>query len=68
VAALLFFAATACGPEGRSLGDACPNLPLYRFEFDKNTGTWKRLPPSSREGGDPLGASDLAKIAAADET
>jgi hypothetical protein len=67
VAAGLFFGgATACGPDAQSIGDSCPDLPLYRLVFDEDTATWKRVPVTSPDGGSPLGADDQATIAKAE--
>ena len=64
--AFLVVAATACGPDTRSFGDACPDVPLYRLVYDGKQGAWTRVPVGSPDGGSPLGAADLAKIAAAE--
>jgi hypothetical protein len=55
--------AAACGPDGRSVGDECPDLPLYRFVYDGTTDTWK--PVTIDDAGAPLSADALARIQAA---
>src|SRR5205814_3282679 len=63
---VLLLGAAACGPDARSVGDSCPDLPLYRFIHDDKTDTWRRVTLTDVDGGEPLGADDLAKIRAAE--
>jgi len=55
--------AAACGPDGRSVGDTCPDLPLYRFDLDKKTGELTRV-KANDAGLDP---AEIAKIQSAEE-
>lgn len=64
-AASLPFALLACGPAGASIGDACPDQPLYTWEYDASTEAWTRVHVG--DGGQPLSADELAAVAAADK-
>ena len=66
LAASVLLAVSACGPDGRSVGDACPDLPLYQWEYDGSVKAWARI---HREGdaGRPLTIDELAAIAKAEQ-
>lgn len=66
LAASVSLAVSACGPDGRSIGDACPDLPLYQWEYDGSVKEWTRI---HREGdaGRPLTSDELAAIAKAEQ-
>ena len=66
LAASVSLALGACGPDGRSIGDACPDLPLYQWVYDGGAKMWTRV---HREGdaGRPLTSDELATIAKAEQ-
>ena len=67
---LLASAAVGCGEDGKSVSESdCPAQPLYRYEYDLSTDTWKRVQPNSTpDGADdkPLTPADEKKIHAAE--
>jgi hypothetical protein len=65
IAASLPFALLACGPAGASIGDACPDQPLYKWEYDGSTKAWTRVHVG--DGGEPLSDDELTAIAQANQ-
>ncbi len=59
--ACVSLAVSACGPEGRSMGDACPDLPLYQWEYDGSVKVWTRI-HFEGDAGRPLTIDQLAAI------
>ena len=66
LAACAPLAVAACGPAGASIGDACPDQPLYQWEYDASAKVWTRVHPLDG-GSEPLSSDQLAAIAAADQ-
>jgi len=60
-------ALAACGPDGRSVGDSCPDLPLYRYVFDTSTKTWTRIHLDPGDAGEPLTDAEVSAIAKAEQ-
>jgi hypothetical protein len=50
--------AIACGEEGKAVGDACQDVPLYRLVYDGDAKAWVRVAPD----GGALSAEDNARI------
>ena len=66
IAAAFSCALTACGPDGRSVGDSCPDLPLYRFVYDHDAGTWTRILVTASDASEPVSGSAAEDIAKAE--
>ena len=66
LAATIPLAVVACGPDGRSLGDACPDLPLYQWQYDAGAKAWTRVHLEG-DGGRPLTSAELQAIAEAEQ-
>jgi hypothetical protein len=66
LAASVSLAVAACGPDGRSIGDACPDLPLYQWQYDAGVKAWTRIHLEG-DGGRPLTGDELAAIAEAEQ-
>ena len=66
LAASVTFALCACGPEGSSIGDACPDLPLYQWEYDGSAKAWTRVHLEDG-GGRPLTSDELSAISQAEQ-
>ncbi|HEX3596914.1 MAG TPA: hypothetical protein VHU80_17515 [Polyangiaceae bacterium] len=66
--ASLPIAVVACGPDARSVGDSCPDLPLYRYVFDADTKTWIRVQVDSADGGVPLTDAQVSAIRRAEQS
>src|SRR5262249_30165259 len=60
------FALCACGPPRRSLRSACPDLPLYQWEYDGSAKVWTRVHLED-DGGRPLTSDELSAIAQAEQ-
>ena len=59
-------ALAACGHEGKSVGDSCPDLPLYRYVYDADAGTWNRI-VFTGDASQPLSDAAAADITKAEE-
>lgn len=58
---------TACGPDGKSLGETvCPPLPLYQYVFDGGSKQWVRV-TTGADGGEPLDQDAAARIERAEK-
>ena len=66
LAASVSVALFGCGPDGRSIGDACPDLPLYQWEYEGGAKVWTRVHLEG-DASRPLTSDELAAIAAADQ-
>jgi hypothetical protein len=60
-------AMVACGPDGRSVGSSCPDLPLYRSVYDPDTKTWVRVHLESADASRPLNDAEVQAIATAEQ-
>jgi hypothetical protein len=63
VAALVCSAAIGCSEDEQSLGNECPNLPLYHYAYDSASAKWQLV---LADGG-ALSAADLAALKTAQE-
>ena len=66
LAAIVSLAVGACGPDGSSIGDACPDLPLYRWEYDGGAKVWTRIHLDG-DASRPLTDDELAAIGEAEK-
>jgi hypothetical protein len=66
IAIAVSFALAACGHEGKSAGDSCPDLPLYRYVYDADAGTWTRV-VFTGDASHPLSDDAAADITEAEE-
>jgi hypothetical protein len=66
LAASVSLALGACGPDGRSIGDACADLPLYQWEYDGSVKMWTRIHLQG-DASRPLTDDELAAIAQAEK-
>ena len=58
----------ACGPAARSVGDSCPDLPLYRYVFDESTKQWTRVRVETGDASTPLTDAEVTAIAKAEQS
>jgi len=65
LAASASLALVACGPDGRSVGDACPDVPLYKWEYDGSAKAWTRVHWEG-DAGRPLTSDELEASAQAE--
>jgi hypothetical protein len=51
-------ALSGCGEEGKAIGDACEDIPLFQLVYDEDAKAWVRVDMD----GEPLSAEDNARI------